>query len=155
MFQFFFEPSVGVFVSRLDPLLVFDVSLTVFLLSVSSSLIFYFFLLSYLIYSHFCCHRLIHFSPFVSLFFLSCLPPTRCHPSPLPLTPPSAFVSLLSATVSQRHCQTGGGVERRRAPGNPRGAFQWEGPQVKISTAAPERISGCNLQRAVNICFQL
>lgn len=113
-------------------------------------------LLSDLIYSHFCCHRLIFFPPFVS-FFLSCPPSPHTVsplPSPLLLTPLSVLVSLLSATVSQRHCQTGGGVERWRAPGNPRGAFQWEGPQVKISTAAPAEISGCNLHRAVNIYFK-
>lgn len=45
--------------------------------------------------------------------------------------PKLSFICLRS----QRHCQTGGGVKRRWAPGDPRGAFQWQGPQVKTSRA--------------------
>ncbi len=54
-----------------------------------------------------------------------------------PATHPPLSLRLPSVTVSQRHSQTGGGVKRRWAPGNPRGAFQWQGPQVKISRAEP------------------
>lgn len=66
--------------------------------------------------------------PLLSFAFL----PT---PSP-PLPSPPLSLHPPSIVVSQRHSQTGGGVKRWWAPGNPRGAFQWQGPQVKISRAA-------------------
>lgn len=88
----------------------------------------------------------------VVIMFLSSLPhflflflPTWCHPSPLISTPhllpnppihPRLSLSFIRLR-SQRHCQTGGGVKRRWAPGDPRGAFQWQGPQVKITRAEP------------------
>lgn len=66
--------------------------------------------------------------------------------SPLPHPPnhqPThpCLLRLPSVTFSQRHCKTGGGVKRRWAPGNPCGAFQWQGPQVKTSRAEPHRFS--------------
>ena len=80
-----------------------------------------------------------------SSHFLFCFSPTWCHPSPLLSFPPPpthpSLVCLPSITVSQRHSQTGGGVKRWWAPGNPRGAFQWQRPQVKIPR---EELLGCS-----------
>lgn len=60
------------------------------------------------------------------------------HPDLLPNPPTHPRLSLSFIRLrSQRHCQTGGGVKRRWAPGDPRGAFQWQGPQVKITRAEP------------------
>lgn len=86
-----------------------------------------------------CCH---HVVSFIFISFLVLFSPTWCLSSPLlsfPLSPPPtsppSSLHLPSITVSQRHSQTGGGVKRWWAPGNPRGAFQWQGPQVNISRA--------------------
>lgn len=104
-----------------------------------------------------CCHHLFFLSS-SSSHFLFCFSPTWCHPSPPlssplfstsshlpPPTPdpsrPCLSLRLPSITVSQRHSQTGGGVKRWWAPGNPRGAFQWQRPQVKIPWA---ELLGCS-----------
>ena len=81
-------------------------------------------------------------SPLLSSPLLSS--PLFSTPFPPPTPDPSCpclSLRLPSITISQRHSQTGGGVKRWWAPGNPRGAFQWQRPQVKIPWA---ELLGCS-----------
>lgn len=138
----FLKPSVFLIIPYMC-LIYLDCSvLLFFFVSLLQHLAFCFYLFTPLC----CCHHLVSFiiTLFPVLFFPHMVSPLS---SPLLSTPfpphPSALVSPSSIRhrLSQRHSQTGGGVKRRWAPGNPRGAFQWQGPQVKMSRAELWRCS--------------